>query len=221
MNFKWIILLIAIIFSFGCEPAPEEIIEISYPNSTTEWTYLETNTYITYSGGMMFDRLFEIYRDGAYMGIYLDWDSYVIDDPVRAEPLDSDWIPASGYQIKVIDKDDNWGWSDPFSIVEDSSGGSELITISYPEDNTEWLYEQENTFVEWVDATGSQVRFDIYVNNDSLGVYLGWTDNSGFAERNEPLDQWWIPGSQYNYQIKAIDSDGNYGWSDNFSIVEN
>lgn len=226
MYSRWILLLTVALLGFSCYQGPrdEENIDIQWPDSTTAWKYLEENTYVTFENesGYVFSTI-DLYRNGEYAGMYLSGTFGYFTVPERVEALDSAWIPGNNYRIKITDEYNNWGWSEPFQIVSDSSGSGGSgsggsIVISYPEDNSEWKYEQATSFVEWENPTSSEIMFEIYVDNSLLGVYLDWTDNDGFETRTEPLDQLWVPRA--GYQIKAIDSDGNYGWSASFKIVD-
>jgi len=58
----------------------------------------------------------------------------------------------------------------------------------------------------------------LYHENNYVDVFHGITANDGHADRGPIPINWW---NQDNYRLKAIDSEGNIGWSDYFSIIVN
>ena len=125
MHLRYILCLIAIFLSLSCNSNPTDTssggsINISHPNSSTEWEYQEAGTYVEWTGATGSEVMFEIYKNGTYMGLYHGWtdnDGYA----GRTAQLDASWTAGTGYQLKAIDRNDNYGWSDSFSIVNNIS----------------------------------------------------------------------------------------------------
>jgi len=159
-----------------------------------------------------------------------------------AGPVPMDWDPASNYQIKVTDELGNWGMSDQFTV--EGASGMEIITVTDPSASTDWYTLQPGTEVSWeypTDSRGdflaaipfaerirSAVRESTPLFTDSVsieiwksGVYLadysdGLVANTDSYTRTEAIPSSWGTGS--NYQIKVIDTNMNFGCSEQFSI---
>lgn len=99
----------------------------------------------------------------------------------------------------------------------ESPVGLECIDVVYPAALDVWSYMQGNTHVEWTGAEGALVRMDIYNDGEYQVEYLDWTENSGYAVREDYLHPD-CHGSGL-YQIRIQDSSGNTGWSDYFTIM--
>ncbi len=95
--------------------------------------------------------------------------------------------------------------------------GLDCITVLYPVSGDVWDYMQGGTHVEWAGAEGDLVRMDIYKDGLCFVDYLGWIANSGSAVRTDYLHPA-CHGSGH-YQIRIEDSNGNFGISDEFTIM--
>ena len=96
---------------------------------------------------------------------------------------------------------------------EDPAEQSLDITFTSPISSTIWTHNVPVT-ISWADATGSQIVFYLLKGGDSLDVCQNWTTNDGEAGFNV-LPAW---GTGNDYQIRAVDSDGNEGISEEFQI---
>jgi len=151
-----------------------------------------------------------------------------------------EWGTGSNYMVKVTDNDGNFGWSSEFSI--NPVTGSEVITVTEPDANTTWEHNETNTQVIWnypalngsnstvrlnavystrvevspSPLSGDSVRVEIWQGSSKVGDYSSWIDNTGSYTRTEGIPGSWGDGS--GFQLKVIDSYGNFGWSAEFAI---
>jgi len=95
--------------------------------------------------------------------------------------------------------------------------GLDCITVFYPVSGDVLDYMQGGTHVEWAGAEGDLVRMDIYKDGAYFVDYLGWVANNGYAVRTDYLHPA-CHGSGH-YQIRIEDDNGNYGISDEFTIM--
>ena len=208
-------IFLVLLLVFGCEknstePENKEIIHITYPNSSTVWSEFQTETYCEWNNATGSTVQVEIYQGTTYKGIYhgeTDNDGHCD----RTTALE-DWGTGTDFKLKVIDSNDNFGWSDEFTIESGSSG---TINVTYPNSSTVWSEFQTETYCEWNNATGSTVQVEIYQGTTYKGIYHGETDNDGHCDRTTALEDW---GTGTDFKLKVIDSNNNFGWSDKFTI---
>ncbi len=91
-----------------------------------------------------------------------------------------------------------------------------VINISLPTSSTIWQTGQINTDVTWTPISGETVSIEIWYEGLLLDVYKDCTTNDGQFERVEGIPENWGTGTDFS--IKVIDEDGNYGFSESFSI---
>lgn len=90
------------------------------------------------------------------------------------------------------------------------------INITNPNSETIW-YQPEDFWIEWENAEGSQAKFDLYQNGEFISLCHDWTNNDGIC--HGWLSESWGTGDVY--QVYATDTEGNCGWSEEFSIESN
>ncbi len=189
----------------------KEKIDVTFPTSATVWTENQTDTYCEWDESDASGNVYiEIYNAGVLTGIY----HVETTNSGHADRIDElgSWGTGSDFRLKVIDSDENWGWSDYFTITEESTGE---ITVSYPNTSTVWQEYQTNTYCDWSGATGEEVTIEIYKGDVYAGLYQNQTTNDGHCTRQEALGDW---GSGDDFQLKLIDANENVGWSAYFTI---
>ena len=161
-------------------------------------------------------------------------------------PVPMAWLPGSDYQIKIIDNLSNWGISDQFTVA--GASGQEIIEMTDPTSSTTWRTLEPGTQVTWEYPTDfnsdistaipfagrvmqrliransplftGSISIEIWKDGSYLGDYSdGLVPNTNTYTRTEAIPSSWGTGS--NYQIKMIDTNSNYGYSDQFSILNN
>lgn len=95
---------------------------------------------------------------------------------------------------------------------------NEQIKITFPISTTIWYEEQTQSYCTWNGSQADSIQFEIYKGDSLVGEYHGKTLNDGKVDRTSKLGKW---GTGSNYRIRAIDTDGNFGWSEYFSINTN
>ena len=108
---------------------------------------------------------------------------------------------------------DSYDLNDIVSITF-STDGNDIINVTHPTSSTVWNEGQTNTYVDWNNATGSQVMVEIYKDDVYVDIYHDWTANDGHAVLSV-LGDW---GTGDDFQLKVIDENDNYGWSEAFTI---
>lgn len=93
----------------------------------------------------------------------------------------------------------------------------EIINVNNPNSSTTWIEFDTNTSCDWSNASGNTIYVEIYKGSVYKGIYHGETSNDGHCERGIPLDNW---GTGTDFRLKVIDNEGNYGWSEYFTIEQ-
>jgi hypothetical protein len=201
-------------FIFACdnstEPSGEEIINVTYPATTTIWFEFQTNTVVEWANasGMTLD--IEVYQENTFKGVYAD--DINNDGYYSRELALEDWGNGDNMRLKLIDSDGNIGWSDYFTIEAVTPG---LITVLNPDAATVWTEFQYGTECDWTGAVGDSVYIEIFQADVYVDLYHNWTANDGHCSQNDALGDW---GTGNDFQLKVIDSAGNFGFSDYFTI---
>jgi len=181
----------------------DEIIIITSPTSSTVWTVGE-NISVTWNNA-----------HGSTVDVYFYSGDDMIDqfnDGTANDGLINDACPNSpgnNNRIKIEDSEGNWGWSDYFTVV---GGSQEIINITSPTSSTVWIVGQ-NISVTWNNAQGSTVDVYFYSGSTMFDQFNDGTSNDGLINDQCPDS----PGN--NKRIKIEDSEGNYGWSDYFTVI--
>ncbi len=198
-----------------------EIIDVTAPDSTTEWARGSINHDITWVTTGLTSTTVDIYvykANAVYAQIATGTDND--GSWTYAGPVPSDWAAGPDYRIKIVDNYTDWGWSDEFSVT-----GAANITVDYPTNGTVWNNYQTTTFCMWTNPTDKGVLFDdsVFIEIWKDGVYLfdytdDWVPNKTRFKHKTPL-----PGPDTlpvgnTYQLKVIDDNGNYGFSNYFTI---
>ena len=202
--------------SFSVEPpSGVEIITVTHPTSSTEWSHEQTDTQVIweYPTILSSDSVrVDIYKNGTLLDSYCSWTdndgSYT-----RASAIPSLWGIGDDYQLKVYDTQDNYGWSDEFSI-----NGTELIDVSEPDNTTTWMHFSTGHLVQWnnIPLESTIVSIALYKGGTFIDTLVNLTDNDGEWILDSTVPESWVPGS--DYYIKITDDLGDWGYSDNFSI---
>ena len=202
-NFGW-----SEFFSIGTGAANQ--IDVIYPVSSTIWVEFQTNTYCDWSNAAGDSVYIEIYKDNTLKGIFNDWTNN--DGHCTRNMALDDWGTGTDFRLKVIDVQNNFGWSENFTIEAFVPGP---IIVIYPDASTVWQEFQTDTYCDWYNATGSTVYIEIYKSDTYLDIYQDETDNDGHTSRNGALGDW---GTGSDFRLRVIDSNSNEGWSEYFTI---
>ncbi|MDO9577065.1 MAG: hypothetical protein Q7J16_04200 [Candidatus Cloacimonadales bacterium] len=194
---------------FAIETSAQSTIIITYPDASTAWQEFQVNTYCDWTDATGDSIYAEIYQGTTYKGIWHDWTDN--DGHTSRNGALDDWGAGTDFRLKVIDSDDNFGWSSYFTI-EVLTGQIEIL---YPESSTIWMEFQTDTYCDWTNAAGDSIYAEIYQGTTYKGIWHDWTDNDGHTSRNGALDDW---GSGTDFRLKVIDAYSNSGWSDYFTI---
>jgi hypothetical protein len=89
------------------------------------------------------------------------------------------------------------------------------IVITNPNSSSEWVQGEDFT-IDWENASGSQIIFYLYQDGVELGIAHDWTLNDDTCH-GWLLSEW---GTGSGYQIYALDSEDNCGWSEEFAIID-
>jgi hypothetical protein len=187
-------------------------INVTNPSSWTVWKHGQTDTSLSWVGGSGAQVRVSLFKGDQFIAPYLWWISNN-GQATRSVGIPPAWGTGSGYRLKVIDSDGNVGWSGIFSI----NASGVYINVTNPNASTVWTHGQQLTRVLWNGASGSQVRMSIFKGDQFIAPYLWWTANDGEAVRGPAIPAEWGSGS--DYRMKVIDSNGNIGWSEYFSIT--
>ena len=217
----------------------QEVIDVFKPDSGSVWTTGEAKVLVawTYSTDLPLagDSVYmELYQNGVYVddvtsGYIGNWGFFK-----RGGTVPASWGTGTGYQVKVIDELDNWGWTEEFMI----SGGEEVIAVNNPDATTTWYHYSARSFVTWsygtdTDEKGAGDEVSIFGSMEPLGgdsvfievykggVYVadyspGWVQNTNFYKRSSYIPPAWGTGN--DFQVYVEDDLGNYGWSAEFTI---
>jgi hypothetical protein len=194
---------------FTIESDIQSVINISYPNSATIWDEFQIETYCDWTDATGETVYIEIYKGGSYLDIYHE--DTTNDGHCSRNGALGNWETGSDFRLKVIDSDDNYGWSEFFTI----QSGANQINVIFPEATTAWVEYQMDTYCDWTNAVGDSVFIEIYKADTIKGIYHDWTDNDGHTSRNGALDDW---GNGTDFRLKVIDANDNIGWSAYFTI---
>ncbi len=217
----------------------QEVIDVFKPDSNSVWTVGEEKVLVawTYStdAPLAGDSVYmELYKNGVYVddvtpGYIGNWGFYK-----RSGIVPASWGTGTGFQVKVIDELDNWGWTEEFRL----SDGDEVINVQNPDSTTSWYHYSARTFVSWnygrgtdEKNTGDEVSIfgsfeplggdSVFVDVYKGGVYVasysgGWVQNTNFYKSLNYVPPAWGTGN--DFQVYVEDDLGNFGWSENFTI---
>ena len=216
-----------------------EVITVTAPTSSTTWYVLEPNTQVIweypalaersvvrllpfageliaraeYTNGVLANDSvsIEIWKDGSYLADY--GDGFVANTGIytRTEAIPSSWSTGTTYQIKVIDSNSNYGYSEEFSI---SSGE---IDITLPTSSTVWNIGENDVQVNWSGGS-TPVKLELWANGEIVDTNFSvWITNTGSYTYPDSVPSSWDIGE--HYQIHILNSDSTqHGWSEEFQI---
>ncbi|MCF7918666.1 MAG: SUMF1/EgtB/PvdO family nonheme iron enzyme [Candidatus Cloacimonetes bacterium] len=183
----------------------EATITISNPNSSTIWNQGEGFS-IDWTDATGSEVQFLIFKDGLELGICHEWTAN--DGNCNGSLVNPSWGTGSGYQIKAIDSDGNFGWSEEF-VIEDGSS----IEVTNPNSSTIW-YQESDFYIEWSGSEADHVEVIIYQDENEIGICHQLTLNDGIC--HGLVESYWGTGS--NFRVKVVDDNGEFGWSEEFRI---
>ncbi|MCD4650295.1 MAG: LamG domain-containing protein [Candidatus Cloacimonetes bacterium] len=96
-------------------------------------------------------------------------------------------------------------------------GNGDVINVTVNLLDGYWYRGQVNTSVDWSGASGSDVSIDLFKSGVYEALYASSSMNNGTVTRQAPLGDWTGDG----FQLKITDSDAYYGWSSEFTILDN
>ena len=193
----------------------QNVITVTAPATGAVWEHYEENTEVLweYPAILAGDSIaIEIYHQGGiFLGTYAGW---TVNDGeyIRSEGIDPSWGAGDDYTLKVFDKYGNYGWSGEFSI-----DSTDILEIFEPNGMTEWVQYQPNLSIEWEESEGETVRFELYLQDEFVETLATEVPNTGEWTYPGPVSGDWEPSEEYS--IKAVDSYGDWGWSEYFLIV--
>ncbi len=94
------------------EEENQEIINITNPNSQTIW-YQDEDIDIEWNNATGNQIIVMIFKDNVELGICHDWTA---NDNICNGWVNPDWGTGNNFRLKVIDENDNYGWSEEFTI---------------------------------------------------------------------------------------------------------
>ncbi len=97
------------------------------------------------------------------------------------------------------------------------TGVGETIDVLAPADGNRWFFGQPAARVAWDGGVPGDVAVELYYEGEYYDTIIEGTPNDGAETLANAVNPAWEPGDAY--QVKVIDSDGNFGWSDPFSIA--
>ena len=202
-----------------------DLIEITDPVSSTVWTHFESDYPISWINPVLGG--FDNPLAGDSVSLTLFRDSVFVESLVSSLPNNGSWIYTdlvpmswtadSTYRIYIQDNLGDYGWSDSFTI--EPVTGSEIITVLSPNASTTWAHYEYGTEAIWeypAVLSGDSIQIDIYKNGTYLGAYSEMILNDGQYSHPGVVSALW--GSGDDYQLKIYDNQGNFGWSEEFSI---
>ena len=201
---------------------PDEIIDITKPDSSTTWMHYSTSNDIEWDITGLQSTTVDIllYKNGVLLQTFIE-DTENDGSWTYESMIPDTWELGSDYQIYIIDNYGDWGWSENFSVVE--SSGQDVITITDPSSGTIWTHFETDLPVDWeypavLEALqGDSVSITLYDGDDIVEVLTASTYNDGTWLYEETVPMSWQPGTEYRISIE--DNLGNYGWSEYFEVA--
>jgi len=195
----------------------QEVITVTSPISSTTWDHYQTGTEVLweYPAILSGDSVrIEIYDDGDLLGVFGNWTPND-GEFIRNEGIDPLWGIGSKYELKLTDNFGNYGWSERFAI-----SAADIIDVTDPGTGTEWVYYTTDNTVTWNTSGLQSTSVDIvlYKNGSLLETLVTGTNNDGSWTFGDIIPDSWEIGS--DYQIKIIDNYEDWGYSEEFSVVE-
>jgi len=188
-------------------------ITVTYPTSSTVWYHGEQETYVLWEGAVGPTVHVDLYKGGFFVDLY-HGETNNDGNAGRTTPIFPNCGTGDDFQLKVVDTQGNYGFSEEFTI---NGNGSEIINVTHPTSTTIWSHGQVNTYSEWTGAEGDLVWLALYKSGVFLTNYVQWTENDGHADRIEEIYSSWGTGS--DFQILIMDENANWGFSDEFTIT--
>jgi len=203
--------------NFTISGAGGEIYTITEPSGGTEWLHYQTGTFVrweTIDGSIADDVTIDLYSNDVFVA------SYAEQVPnsgffTRVEGIDATWSTGSKYTLKVYDTSGNYGWSERFTI-----SNADVINVTEPDVSTEWMHNSVDNRIEWDVAgmQGTSVEIALYKNSVFIEALISDTGNTGSWIYTDPVPESWTADS--DYQIMLRDNFGDWGYSADFSIIE-
>jgi len=202
------------------ESSGAEIITVTTPDTTSVWLHYMADALVEWDYPVICagDSVrIEIWKDDGNTFVADFSDGWIANTGTftYGELVSPAWETDNDYQIRINDEINNFGWSGKFTIEPD-----EVISITEPNASTEWMHYSTNNDILWDNAELQSTTVDIllYQGGVLLETLATGTDNDGSWTYANMIPGTWDIAS--DYQIYIIDNYSDWGWSENFSVVE-
>jgi len=221
------------------EIANAEAIDITEPDSDTEWMHFSEDQSIRWDASILDSDSVEIslYKDQTLVETLVS-SSENTGEWTFAGPVPEEWTVGEDYEIYIVDEYGDYGWSDEFSVS--LSSGADVIVVTEPDNTTSWTHFETGYSIEWHYAgqtlrldtgisriaaragfeplSGDSVRIELLKNGAFVTYLSNWVDNTGEYELTMMVSGDWNPG--IDYKVRVVDNLDNYGMSEEFEIEE-
>jgi len=197
-------------------PASTNTIRVIKPDSNTVWQFWHFSDTITWDSAAGDSVQIRLYQDSKYIDFFPAWtENDRFFHGIKAIP--SDWNAADNYQVQIIDRAGNTGWSRKFRIRADTLA---TIIVQKPDNSVSWKHGQYTTSIIWSVGvrSGDSVMIKLYQNGQFVCPFLDrMTLNNGSYNAQKTIQYGW--GSGKGFQLQIVDNKGYYGWSRQFEIT--
>lgn len=190
-------------------------IRIVKPDSNTIWQAAHICDTVKWTGAAGDSLQIRLYESGGFVNFYPSWVKNDSQFSMRT-PLPTEWPATSSYQIQIIDKAGNVGWSKKFRLISDSLAN---IIVTSPDSSAVWHRGAIALRLAWSVGVsgGDSIKAGLYRYGRFIGDIMDWVPNLGTYVFSKYVQYGW--GSGAGYQIKMTDKKGNFGWSRAFHIA--
>ncbi len=186
-----------------------QTIEVELPDVASTWRWGQRWATVRWSGSVGDSVKVLLYKDDLYQEIVQGMSP--ADSVLRlTDSIPSSWASANDYRVKVVDNKGYYGWSDEFTI-----DSWPAFSVDDPNESTIWLHGDTSVAVEW-DGTADSIMAELYKADSLIDTLLDWQSSSRVFHRDSTVPARWGQGEDYRIRVQG--DDGNYGWSDPFSI---
>jgi hypothetical protein len=203
--------------SFGYSPKfaiatdPLNVLALRTPTQKTVWYVGQKSVRIEWRDTLADSMSVILLRNGLVQGQLLPMTASSGGTSVMIDSLASTRGYGSGYSIKIVDNIGRFGLSNEFVI--DSSGTIKILT---PNKGTVWLHGDANRTLSINGSQADSFYLALYVGKSTfIDTVVKLRPVSGSTALDSVKAGWGVGTS---FRLKAVDNDGNYGWSEQFSI---
>ncbi|MBD3344668.1 MAG: hypothetical protein GF401_06365 [Chitinivibrionales bacterium] len=209
-------------WSKGFEIKAEECenITVTYPDSSVSW-YSGDHIDFTARWDMCCGDsvVFLLYANQFFIDTIQSWVD-TADEFTTEQIVHKWWGEGDGFHIKIVDNNNNFGYSPTFSIVYDSA---QSIYVEMPDNQTEWHRGQMRTIVKWsmdtsidTSADAYTVKADVYYKNERVTELFSWVTAESMYIHTDSIPVDWDTGD--GYQLRLENKLGDFGWSGSFKV---